>query len=132
MAWKVTLKDHEGNERSMLLDDLSAEDFATVCAPYADTNWLRLYQSPASHPLAFYDLLCRCAMHLEVPSPDRPANIRQTRALLDYIEPVDDDLPNSFSESGVPLHEAGEVETTTSSTSIEPADGHLPSPDANR
>lgn len=124
MAWKFTIDD-----KSMLFDDLSMEDIDSVCTRHPESNWLTLYQSPAKQLGPFYSLLCVVARKLEVPSPDRPANMRDARALLRFVQHVDDDdLPTQFSEGGVPLETAVEQETTTSSTSTEPEDGLPKSP----
>lgn len=121
MAWKITL-----GEKSMLLDDMSQDDFMSAVADYPDANWLRLYMSPGSHPGAYYRLLCIAARHLETASPDRPQNMRETVALLKHLEQVEDDLPKTWSDSAVPLEEADDQEMTTSSTSTEPVDGPPP------
>lgn len=120
MAWKVTIDD-----KSMLLDDLTENDFIEATKDLADTTWLRLYMSPGANPAALYKLLTACAKKLDVPIPDAPKNIKQSVALLQYIEFVEDDLPKAFGEGGIPLEstEADAPETTTSSTSTAPASG---------
>jgi hypothetical protein len=118
MAWKIKI-----GEKSMLLDDMSQDDFMTAVAEYPDANWLRLYMSPGAHPGAFYNVLCIAARNMEVPSPDRPRTVKDAVDLLKHIEQVDDDLPKTWSEGAVPLEEAVDPETTTSSTSTEPEDG---------
>lgn len=124
MAWKVNI-----DGKSIMLDDLSADDFVKACKDYPDVNWLRLYTSPASNPGALYELLCLCAAKLEKPSPDRPQNVRDSVSLLSYIEQCDDDLPTAFDEGGVPLEDTDAPETTTSSTSTGPEDGPLSEPE---
>lgn len=125
MAWKVTI-----GEKSILLDDLTENDFVEATKDYPDTTWLRLYMSPGAHPGAFYKLLCACARKLELPSPDKPTNVKESVALLKHVEQVDDDLPKGFSEGGIPLEDSeGETETTTSSTSTEPDSGPPSEPD---
>lgn len=119
MAWKVTFGD-----KSILLDDLSENDFVAACASHPEINWLRLYISPGANPGALYDLLCACAARLEVPSPDRPKNVKESVELLGYIEQVEDDLPKAFDEGGLPLEVTEDAtETTTSSTSTAPEAG---------
>lgn len=120
MAWKVTVGDE-----SMLLDDLTENDFIEATKDLPDTTWLRLYMSPGANPAALYKLLCACALKLGVPSPDAPKNIKESVALLQHLEYVDDDLPKAFGEGGIPLEstEADAQETTTSSTSTAPASG---------
>lgn len=128
MAWKVTFGD-----KSILLDDLSENDFVAACAEHPDVNWLRLYVSPGSHPGALYSLLCACALRLELPSPDRPKNIKEAVALLAHLEQVEDDLPKAFDEGGIPLGDTEEeTETTTSSTSIVRGDGIRTKPGKRR
>lgn len=117
MAWKITF-----GEKSMLLDDLTEDDFMAACAGLPETNWLRVYNSPASNPTAYYRLLGKVAQKLQVPTPDKPQTVKQTVALLDHIEQVDDDLPNEFGEGGIPLEEVAPA-THTSSTSTEPEGG---------
>lgn len=125
MAWKVTIGD-----RSMLLDDLSQDDFIAATLPHDGVNWLTLYVSPGSHPGALYDLLCAIAFKLEVPPPPRPTTIKDAVKLLEYVERVDDDLPNDFAEGGLPFEIPEDAtETTTSSTSTEPEDGLPNKPD---
>ncbi len=121
MAWKVTIDD-----KSIMLDDLSQDDFVKACKNHEDINWLRLYVTPGSHPDALYDLLVLIATRLEKPAPARPKNIREAVELLGYLEQVDDDLPTQFAEGGIPLEGPAETETITSSTSTEPADGPQP------
>lgn len=115
MAWKVTIDD-----KSILLDDLSEDDFVAATKDFEDINWLKLYISPGVHPGAFYELLKQCAFKLEVPAPSKPKNIKESIALLKHVEQVDDDLPTAFSEGGLPLGDSvDEPVTTTSSTSTE-------------
>jgi hypothetical protein len=119
MTWKVTI-----HEKSMLLDDLSENDFVAATQDHPEVSWLRLYTSPAAHPAALYDLLCSCALRMEVPQPERPKNIKESVGLLKHLELVDDDLPTAFDEGGIPLGGTeDETETTSSSTSTEPEAG---------
>jgi len=125
MAWKVTLSD-----KSILLDDLSENDFIEATKDYPETTWLRLYMSPGSHPGAFYKLLCACALKMQVPAPPAPTNVKDSVALLSLIEHVEDDLPQSFDEAGLPLESSeDETETTISSTSTELDSGIPNEPD---
>lgn len=120
-SWKVTIAD-----KSMLLDDLSEDDFMSVCNQHPGVNWLVLYNSPGINPAAFYSLLCLCARLMEVPSPNKPQTIKESTELLDYVEKVDDDLPTAFDDGALPLGDtADDQETPTSSTSTAPADGPL-------
>lgn len=125
MAWKATIGD-----KSMLLDDLSQDDFVAACADHPDVNWLRLYISPGSNPGALYNLLCSVANKLEVASPDKPTNVREAVALLSHIEQVDDDRPKAWTEGGIPFKDQVETETITSSTSTAPEGGTPSEPDA--
>ena len=119
MSWKIKIGD-----KSILLDDLSENDLVEACQNHPDPNWLRLYTSPGSSPGALYDLINICALKLQIPAPERPATVKQSvRLLIDCVEQVDDDLPVEFGDEGVPLGEAADQETTTSSTSTELEDG---------
>lgn len=119
MAWKVTIED-----KSMLLDDLTEQDFVDATKDNPEVTWLRLYVSPGADPAAFYTLLCKCAAKLDVPAPAKPKNIKESVALLKYVEQVEDDLPKAFSEGGIPLGSTADAKgTTTSSTSTAPASG---------
>lgn len=120
MAWQVNI-----DGKSILLDDLNEDAFVEATKDYPDTTWLRLYMSPASHPGAYYKLLCYCARVLQVDPPAAPKTIKDSVLLLQYVEQVDDDLPAAFDEAGLPLGTGveDETETTTSSTSTELEDG---------
>jgi hypothetical protein len=118
MAWKIKIGD-----KSMLLDDLSPDDLVAACVGHPEINWLRLYNSPAANPAAFYSLVCAVARKLEVPSPDRPQTAREAVEFLQHVEQVDDDLPTAFAEGGIPLEAPDAPATTTSSTSTAPAVG---------
>lgn len=118
-TWAITF----GGDKRVLLDDLSEDDFVAAARAYQpDTNWLKLYQYPASHPGALYELISDCAVRLELAVPDRPTCMRETVALTQMLELVDDDLPRQY-EDGIPLETPDDPETTISSTSTELEDG---------
>lgn len=102
MAWKLTIGD-----RSCLLDDLPPAVFQQVGTRH-ELTWLELYTSPARNPDAYLDLVDRAADHLEVARPERPATMRGMLAALEWIEQVDDDLPQEY-EDGLPSPEAGQT-----------------------
>jgi hypothetical protein len=119
MSWKITVGDE-----SMLLDDLSENEFVAIANAYPDCTWLRLYVSPGAHPGALYDLIAACALKMGVAPPARPTSIKESVQLLNHLEQVDDDLPKAFSEGGIPLPDSeDDPETTMSSTSTGPASG---------
>jgi hypothetical protein len=120
MAWKATIGD-----KSMMLDDLSENDFVAACGDH-DINWLRLYISPGAHPGALYNLLCIVARKLEVASPDKPQNVKEAVALLKHIEQVSDDLPKAGQTEESHSKGPDDRETTTPSTSTE-REGGTPS-----
>lgn len=124
MAWKLTIGD-----KSMLMDDLAPEDLVKACGAHENVNWLRLYVSPGTHPGALYDLLALVALKLETAAPPRPKNAKEAVALLNHLTQVEDDLPKSFGEGGIPLEAPGDPATTTSSTSTEPGSGTPNEPD---
>lgn len=123
MAWKIVIGD-----KSMLVDDLTEKDFVDVCAAHPSVNWLTLYYAPASHPAAFYDLLNVVAKKLEMPTPARPQTIKDSVELLAHLVKVEDDLPTTFEESGLPLVE-DDQEMSTSPTSGSQKDGTPNEPD---
>jgi hypothetical protein len=119
MPWQVTI-----DGKSMLLDELTEDEFVEAASYGEDLTWLRLYVAPASHPKAFYRLLQICAMKMKVDSPPRPTNVKQAAELIPaHIKQVDDDLPSEFDEGGLPLGEADAKVTPTSSTSTAPVVG---------
>lgn len=136
MAWKILL-----DEEEFAIDDLSVDELTAIVKSrdqngllkYPDLNWLALYNTPAGDPSAFYDLVCTVARKLEKPSPDRPSNIGAMASFVyKHIRVVDDDLPTAFAEGGIPLEEAGDQETITSSTSTAPVSGLQTRPGARR
>lgn len=127
MPWKIKFDSRpDGSEASIPIDDLSIDDLSKVVngrdenglPKYPYLNWMQLRNSPATEPQAFYDLVCNAARRLDLPVPDRPANVGAYVTFVnDHIDFAADDLPSQFGDNGLPLGTTGDQTTGSSSIS---------------
>lgn len=95
-SWVVVV----AGARSQRIDDLPLEVLADIAVEHK-ISWYDLVRAPCAHPLAGAALVRAVAGRLGVAAPESFT----ARTLLDSFVPVDDDLPEAYTD-GIPSSEA--------------------------
>lgn len=109
------------------LDDLSPDVFDQIAREEFD-SWWNIYRYPGGSGSRLYAIAKAAAEHAGVEVPSKPANMRESVALLELLERTEEPHPI---KGGFPTTPSEETETASSDGSSDDSSGVLPKPKKN-